>query len=194
MAETIPSTLIISNVSIKHNIPTFYNESINLKGNSTDRGIHRLEGTLDLTTTSNKDKRQLEAFLMRLRGRSGEFFLSLPDRFTALDQDLDLAVSTNGAHNIGDTSLTLSIFDGVITEGDMFTIANDKKIYIATTSSELSSTIEIYPPLHKAAADALLVDFGSPTILARLVDDMQTIDYSESGMIHTISLNWVEAL
>lgn len=188
-----PSDIIISNVQLKHNTPVFYNESISLVGSSKDRGMHRIEGSFDVTMYTEASKRSFEAFLLKARGRLNTFKLPISTgRFVS--STVQSNPTLDGVHNIGSTSLILNAFSGSISAGDLFNVINDNKSYMALDDLTSFGTIEIYPPLRKLSPDNAQLNFVDPYVLIRLESDIQMIDYTESGNIHVCTLNFKEAL
>lgn len=188
-----PSDLIISNMSINHNTPNFYNESINMVGSSQDRGIHRLEGSFDVSIISERHQKAFEGFLLKVRGKLKPFYLTLArGRFTS--SEVLSTPTLNGSHGIGENILSLKAFSGNIRSGDMFTILNEDKVYIALDDRTGAGDVEIYPPIRKTFVDSTPLNFINFKILMRLSSDIQSIDYEESGLIHTATINFQEAL
>ncbi len=194
MSISLPSNLIISNVTLSHNTPTYYSESLDFKSKSVDRGIHRLEGTIDVTTNNNAEKRALEAFMLKVRGRANPFYIDLPDRFKS-NTVISANISTNVAGNPGDNTIAVGAFIGNISAGDMFTILNDNKTYVVLDDKlPGAGLINIYPPLRKGFVSGTPLDFNTNKIYARFRQDTQTISYTNGGLIHTSTLAWMEAM
>ncbi len=197
MAIQIPSGIIVSDVKIQHNIPNFYAESLSLSGRAKSRNIHRIEGSLTLTAGNPASQRKLEMFLLQVQGRRNTFELELGHRFssaTATGSGNFLAVSGEG---IGSTSIALykSGSIGDITGGDMFNVINDDKVYMALNdTSGTPDSINIFPPLYKSLVVDSQIDFKSVKIIARLREDIQSVEYTEGGHITTYTLNFIENL
>ena len=190
MPINLPSNLIISNVQIKHDTPVFYNESINRKGNSYDRGVHQLKGSFDVTIQTEEHQRAFESFLIKARGRLNPFYISLGKRFSTNINNLFL----DGIHSIGQNQLGFGLGVGTIYDGTMFTLANDDKVYMTVQDYTHAQPIEIFPPLRKAQPDGAAATFRDIKVLARLESDIQMVDYEEAGLMHTSTLNWIEVL
>ena len=193
MNITMPSSFIVSDIILTHNTPAYYTESLNLAGRSIDRGIHRVDGSFTVTTESNADKRALEAFLLKVRGRLNPFYLDLPDRFKS-DTVLSSFIQANVAGTAGDNTISLDAFSGSIAAGDMFNILNDDKTYLALSDLTGSGTIDIFPPVRKNFVDNSQLDFLTPKLLVRFREDVQSVNYTYGGLIHTSTFNWIEAL
>jgi hypothetical protein len=74
----IPEEIIISNVSIKHEIPTFATESLSLI--SRGRGVHRIRGSFDVHIAGFDEKKACTAFLIKLQGRLNTFYSTILHR------------------------------------------------------------------------------------------------------------------
>jgi len=188
----LPTNLIVSNVQVKHYTPTFYNESINLKGTSKDRLLHRIEGSFDVNVVGTAAQKSLESFLLKVRGRFKPFYFDLGARFTS--ETVTSTVTVSGAYTAGDTLITLGAFTGSVSDGDLFTVANDNKVYMAMETESSGGILEIFPPLMKNIPDATVLDFTNVNVYARLDEDVQSISYEEAGLIHMMTINFKEAL
>jgi hypothetical protein len=178
---------------LTHNTPAYYTESLNLSGRSIDRGIHRVEGTFIVTTETSADKRVLEAFLLKVRGRLNPFYVDLPDRFKS-ETVTSTFVEANVAGTAGDNTISVDAFSGSIAAGDMFNILNDDKTYIALSDLTGAGFLEIFPPVRKNFVDASQLDFLTTKMLVRFRADIQSVNYTAGGLIHTSTFNWIEAL
>ena len=107
----LPSGLIFSDPSFTQEIPTFTNESINLKVRSKSRGLHRFSGSIDVTIGDLVDQRAYIGFIAKCQGRSSTFELDLPLHFKSTDAtnpQITVPVS------VGQTSMSLGSFIGTI--------------------------------------------------------------------------------
>ncbi len=84
MAEKLPANVMVTNVSVSHNIPSFTTESLNLQQSSKTRGLHRLEGKLDISIYNLESQRAWQAFITKAKGRANTFELDLPLHFESL--------------------------------------------------------------------------------------------------------------
>jgi len=187
----LPDEIIISNVQVTHNMPSFNTESLSLKTNSRDRGLHRLEGSFDVTIQDLNSQKSLTAFLLKLRGRANKFYLDLPLHFKS---ELTINPTLSTAKGIGSTSITLFGVTDKIYAGSCFTLPNDSKIYHIVDSIDRDGSVEIYPALMQKQLVNSVVEFTDPQITCRLDDELPTIDYSENGVIVETSINFIEAM
>ena len=193
MTFNLPSNLNISNITLSHNTPVYYNESLNFIGGGTDRALHRLEGTFDVFVDDTISQRALEAFLLKVRGRLNPFYLEFGTRFISETVTSNL-ITVTAAGTSGDTVVSTDVFAGSISAGDMFNITNDEKTYVALDDHSGAGDLSIYPPVRKDFISSINLDFLTTKIAARLTGDIQTINYGHGGLIHTSTFNWIEAI
>ncbi|AUS01934.1 hypothetical protein NVP3058O_016 [Vibrio phage 3.058.O._10N.286.46.B8] len=187
----LPSGLIFSNLTVTHNIPNFKTESINMKQKTKGRGLHRMEGTIDVTIGSLREQKAWTSFLLKVQGSLNEFQLDLPLHFKT---DIPSNPTLNSSVSIGATTLRASSFSGLIPEGSCFTLLNDTKIYHVTEDVVSGSTFTVFPAIRQAQLVNTPMNFKSPVVTVRFSDDPQSIIYSENGLIVEATLDWVEAL
>jgi len=190
MAEQLPSGVLVTNVSIDHNIPTFTTESINLIQKSKDRGIHRLEGSIDVSMYDETAQREWAGFIARCRGRSREIEVDLPKHFKS-DVRVNPRLTTEAS--VGATEANLGAFTGTITAGTLITFPNDTKTYVVEEGASSGGTIKFYPPLRRLQPFGSTVRVVDPVMTVRFKEDVQTINYGTGHMV-TATLDFVEAL
>lgn len=189
----LPEGLFLSNVSITHDIPNFKTESMNLKQKTKSRGLHRLEGKLDITVGGTiKNQKAYTGFLMRVQGSYNEFELDLPRHFKSDDISNNPIVSV--AANIGNNILSLGFFTGEIYAGSCFTVPNDTKTYFVKDDVLGGNNVEIYPALRTNVLAGGTINFMTPVITARFKADSQSVEFTNNGMIVESSIQWLEAL
>lgn len=172
-------------------MPSFTTTSLNRKTNSRSRGIHQLKGSFDVIVEGIEEQKALEAWFCELGGRANEFEIDLPERFKTTGISNPLTTSNEG---IGTSSMTLSGFTGTITAGSFFNMLNDSKTYISLNTVSGGGTINFRPALRQSQLTSSLINFTTPTILARLTSDLGTFNYIEQGSIVRYSIDWEEAL
>ncbi|MDW2454082.1 hypothetical protein [Vibrio sp. 1249-1] len=187
----LPDEIIISNVQIKHNMPSFNTESISLKTRSRDRGLHRIEGSFDVSIQGLKAQKAWTAFMLKLRGRYNTFYLDLPMHFKS---DIYRNPTLASPANIGANTINLGGLFTEISAGSCFTMLNDPKTYFVVDDVTRDGVVEIYPTLMKEQLDTSPVEFVAPKITCRLDDQIPTIDYSENGLLVETTINFIEAI
>jgi len=188
-----PSGVITSNYNISHYTPNFTNTSINLKSNSYDRGIHQIQGSFDAYINTEKDKRLYESFLMQIRGKLLPFYIFPKGRF-ASPTVISSNVPITAAFSKGSTAITLGTFIGSISEGDVFYVINDTKVYMALNDATSNTTLNFYPPLMKDVPISQFCHFNNVPVLVRMDTDNPSIDYMQAGLIHKTTINFKEEI
>ena len=187
----LPTELIFSNLTVTHNIPNFRTESINLKQKTKGRGLHRMEGSINVTVGGLREQKAWTAFLMKIRGSLNEFQLDLPLHFAS---DININPTLSVAAGIGATQLQVGAFPGVIYAGSCFTLLNDTKIYHITEDVVSGGTLQVFPAIRQSQLVNTPVEFINPLLTVRFVEDNQSITYAENGLILEATLDWLEAL
>lgn len=187
----LPDSLIFSNLVVKHNIPNYKTESISMKQKTKARGLHRMEGTIDVTLGDLQSQKAWTSFLLRVQGSLNEFELGLPLHFTS---DIVSNPTITSPVGIGTTQLNLGAFGGTILQGSCFTVLNDPKIYHTTSDITGGGNVNIYPALQKSQLANTVLNFKTPKITVRFSEDVQSITYGEGGLILDATIDWVEAL
>lgn len=188
---TLPDEIIISNVQITHNMPSFNTESLSLKTKSRDRGLHRMEGSFDVTIQGLNAQKAWTAFLLKLRGRYNTFYLDLPHHFKSDIYKNPHLLSSEG---IGTTAINLGGIYSELFAGSCFTMLNDPKTYHILDNIYEDGSVDIYPALMKPQSENSVVEFVDPKITCRLADDVPAIEYAENGILVQTTINFIEAM
>lgn len=193
MAETIPSNLIISDVSITNEHRTYTTESMTGKFVSRDSGVQRFRGTLTLTAEDTfRGAQALNGFLAKLKGRLNEFEISLGGAYASDTYDGLATVQSTTA--IGSSSINLGGLVGSVHVGQVFNCPNDTKLYTCLTDITNSGVIQIVPEIRTTLNISDVLDFKTPKFTAILDSSESTIQHTENGLISSATLNWVESL
>ena len=193
MIVNIPSDIIISNVKITHNIPNFKTESMNLTERTKSRGIHRLEGTLDINIGGSiKAEKAWNAFLVSVQGSYNEFELELPLHFVS--ENIDTNPICPDTILIGSNQMILNGFTDEVYAGSCFNFDNDSKIYYTKNTVKSGEVVEFFPAARVQQLQNTTIEFIRPKILARFTKDDQPIDFTEAGKVIKVSMDWKEAL
>jgi len=188
-----PTGLIISNVIISHYTPNFINTSLNLKTTTYGRGVHQIKGSFDVTVSGEQQKRLFESFLLKIQGKLNPFYLNLKGRFNS-PTVTTVAVPVSSIAGIGALSLNTSTFMGTISEGDMFSISNDTKVRIATSTTTTNTALTFFPPLTKPLLITDTLNFKNVNLYVRSTTDDPKMNYTQSGIIHTTKIKFEEVL
>lgn len=189
--EKLPDDVIISEVEVVHNTPQYATRSRSGVTKRYDRGIHYLSGSMTLTATGDDGSKELEAFLLRMKGVLGTFKVSLGSRFTSKVGGIASVVGNQVA---GANMVSIDGFSGKVVAGSAFTVLNDSKVYFVTNSGVSGTLFNIVPALRQDVIDNTQVDFTDVEILMKLTEDSQTVTYDEGGAITTLEISWEENL
>jgi hypothetical protein len=136
----------------------------------------------------------LQAFLAKLRGRAGRFYM--PNFQRAIPRGtIAGTLQVNGAAQTG-SSL---ILDGATPAtsfaiGDYFSVNYELKIVTAVATSDGAGniTVSFSPPLRASPADNAAVTLSSPTAIFRLEEDKSYWD-DEAGLSSDFTISCIEA-
>ncbi|WP_068871995.1 hypothetical protein [Edwardsiella tarda] len=182
---------LISSVSVEHTTSNFYTESTNYKGNAKGRGLHRMKFEFTIHMADADDIKKVEALMLRIRGRLNPFKLSLQD---ATDAKGDCNPLYHPAKplltapaGIGNKTITINNFSGVIPAGSKFQFPNDTKVYTLLEDARTGKTVEIFPHVRIAHDAKSQLNF-SPVPVLRLTGDSFTVNYERASELKLSAL------
>lgn len=181
---------MISDVEISHEIPVFYSESINQKGNAIGTGLHRLIVKFIITTETALETKKLNALLLNIRGQLSPFELDLGSTdgwFNPLTTPNATNVLNTAQVLQGATSMTLN--NTTIPVGSYFQFPSDTKLYVVTASS--GSQYNFFPAARFTTAAASRINFNNPRLRLRLDSNSFSM---KMGRAESITLSCKEVL
>ena len=192
MLIKLPLSILIGNIKVTENIPVFSTESLNMEVKSRPRGLHRLEGSMDITVRPTiESQKEWRAFIVKMQGRLNEFEIDLPMLFKSTNVTNPQMTK---AYPIGSTKISLSSFTGTIQSGSMITFLNDTKIYTVLSDVSSNGLMEIFPALRKPQLINSPVEALNPVVTVKFKEDMQSYSLTENGFILETTLDWIEDL
>lgn len=161
-------------------------------------------GLITMPTLSGKSEYQraahvLKAFLMRLRGPSGRFYLSPPD-YTGPNGTAAGTGKVKGAGQVGELLLTdgwTPNQTGLFLPGDYIQAGNELKMIVepADSDSAGNATLSVMPPFRRSPADNADIITTDPKSIMKLTSDDQARWTAMPGKIYTFpAISIVEAL
>ncbi len=192
MAETIPSDLIISEVSITNEHRTYHNESISGKFQTKDSGVQRFKGTLILTARGYSGSQTLTGFLAKLKGRLVEYELELGGAYVSDTISRNPLIDIEAP--INSSTVTVNTVVGELKLGQVFNFANDSKLFVCVSDRSDNGIIDIVPSTRIVAAVGEPLEFISPKLTCVLNSQETTVTHTEGGLISSAMLNWSEVL
>lgn len=158
--------------------PYTYRQQVNNFGGA------RWEADVTLRPLTQHEAKAVKGFFASLKGRVGTFRLSNPTD-TASGQ-----ANLNGAASVGDTELSITIGNGSIDAGDIFSLNN--RIYMCLTTRNTSGDIDITPPIKEGVSDGSTVSLSAPVGTWRLADSEVEWDIDKASRFG-FSFSCVEA-
>ena len=190
MSKTIPSCLMITDVSITNYHRVYSTESMSGITNRKDSGIQWFKGSITLKAYGFKNIRSMNGFLASLKGRYKNFSLPLGGAYANLDLPQNPTLSIN--HVTGSNEIEVFHTSNEIGSGSVFTLPNDTKLYTLLDDLTGSGTYSVTPALKKDHSKVSVVNFTNPVITAFLDGNETTISHEGNGSIATATLTWSE--
>lgn len=154
------------------------------------------KATLNFRNLNDTRTRALKAFLTRLRGQVGQFYLKdysyIGAAGVATGTPVVSGASQTGA-TINTTGWTVST-PGILLAGDLINVGTELKIVVVDADSDVSgnSTITIEPPIRTSPSDASPIVITNPTAIMRLEEN--TIMWiTRPGQFTDCSFSCIEA-
>jgi len=157
----------------------------------------RWAAALMFNNLTESQARVMIAFLARLRGASGRFYLhdhSLVDpRGIGTGTPLVKGVSQTG-YTLNTDGWTVSQ-TGILLAGDMFSVNDEMKMVTVDADSDGAgdSTLTFEPPLRSSPDDNAVITVSNPTAIMRLIDDSQMSYKVGPAKFYNISINCIES-
>lgn len=196
MSGTFPSVLP-AQVILRSITPTRVSVAHSMKRIARSRGAHRWGIRLSFNPMSRSSWSQVQGFMAAQRGQWDTFTLVLagytvPQGTWPGSPVVDVA---------GQSGLTLNLRGftasqtGVVKSGDLFKIANDAKVYMATADANSDgagkAAVSINTPLCASPADgAVITSSNVPFTVAATADSFENALHP--GMIGQIDLDLIE--
>ncbi len=117
------------------------------------------------------------AFIMTLGGQLTSFDI-VPPVISSTSGNATGTVLANGAHTIGDTTITVDGLTGTLKAGDFIKFANHSKVYMVTADRTGGGTLSIQPGLLSSVADDEEITYNNVTFKMRLDNDVQEFGLS----------------
>lgn len=137
-------------------------------------GAQRWELTAQYRVMTRAQMQPIIAFIMAQQGSLETFQIQLPLHDDALG-NVSGTVAANGAHDIGDSTITIDGITGTLKAGDFIKFANHTKVYMVTADRSGAGTLSIQPGLLEAVPDNTVVTYDDVQFTVRLANDVQEI-------------------
>jgi len=122
-----------------------------------------------------------------------ENFTIVPPVISSTSGTRSGTVQTNGAHSIGDKTITIDGGSGSFKAGDFIKFASHDKVYMVTADLTGAGTLNIQPALVAAVADDNQITYNNVPFTVRLENDVQ--QWALSGYDrYNFEIDFVEVL
>ncbi len=138
---------ILSSVKITLNKPVLKSESANMRVQVMKRPVSRYEGSIEIHAIGVEAVAKMRAHIAE-HGSHTPFTISIPG-YNQPARPLKAIPMITGSYSLGATQLSFQYMNPKdrLTVGDVFTIANDMKVYTITKIE--GETLSIEPPLRR---------------------------------------------
>jgi hypothetical protein len=168
--------------------------SNSITGRSQGRSLggHRFEFSAKYPTLQRADFAAVDAFLMQQAGSKETFTIVLPVWSVASGSPTG-TVLVNGAHSIGDTTISIDGLAGTLTLGDKVHFNSHTKVYTITADRTGSGSLSIQPPLIAALLNNEAVTYDNVPFTVRQKGDIQEME-ATPGVLYSIEVDFIEAV
>ncbi|AVF60149.1 MULTISPECIES: hypothetical protein [Vibrio harveyi group] len=192
MVKTIPTQLMITDVSITNYHRVYSTESISGIQYRRDSGVQWFKGSITLRAYGYENVRRLNGFLASLKGKLNEFALPLGGAYS--NPQLAVEPYLNGNHSTGNTTISFTYNGTAITAGSVFNLPNDSKLYTVVENVGGDGNYTIIPALRTDHVNLEQANFKAPIITALLDGNETTIEHEGNGQLASATISWSESL
>lgn len=171
-----------------------------LSGDGQDLALPGDRWKLQITVTDlmGREARTFSAFVNRLRGRAGRFYMTPPGCGTPFGTVAGAGV-VSGAGQTGDTLITSGWTPGqaeLFAIGDYFQVGFELKQIVAVIASNGAgaATLQFTPPLRNSPANGAAIITSNPVCIMKPADNSQGACDISGPRIYAFSQSYIEAL
>jgi hypothetical protein len=182
MSGTYPASPIFASVGFKS---VYYNlSSQSLSGRTQVRNIggQRFEFSASYSRLLRSEFTPVLAFVMSQRGMAETFSIVLPE-ISSTSGTASGTVRTNGTSPIGDKTIAVDGFTGLLKAGDVIKFASHSKVYMVTQDRDGAGDLSIEPGLEVAVANNIVITYNDVPFLVRLNNDIQEYNIGSASLV-----------
>ena len=182
MSGTYPASPIFASVGFKS---VYYNlSSQSLSGRTQVRNIggQRFEFSASYSRLLRSEFTPILAFVMSQRGMAETFSIVLPE-ISSTSGTATGTVRTNGTSPIGDKTIAVDGFTGLLKAGDVIKFASHSKVYMVTQDRSGAGDLSIEPGLEAAVANDTVITYNDVPFLVRLNNDIQEYNIGSASLV-----------
>ena len=157
----------------------------------------RWKAAFSLSALDSTDSGVFRAWLGRLRGQSGRFYMHNMARSVPIGNYVGSSPTVNGAGQVGTTINTtgwLPSTAGVLRAGDFIGVNGELKMVVTDASSDGAgaAAITFEPPLRSSPANASPIITTKPTAIFKMDDDIARWT-TTAPLLDSVSISCTEA-
>ena len=182
MSGTYPASPIFASVGFKS---VYYNlSSQSLSGRTQVRNIggQRFEFSASYSRLLRSEFTPILAFVMSQRGMAETFSIVLPE-ISSTSGTATGTVRTNGTSPIGDKTIAVDGFTGLLKAGDVIKFASHSKVYMVTQDRSGAGDLSIEPGLEAVVANDTVITYNDVPFLVRLNNDIQEYNIGSASLV-----------
>jgi hypothetical protein len=182
MSGTYPALPIFASVGFKS---VYYNlSSQSLSGRTQVRNIggQRFEFSASYSRLLRSEFTPVLAFVMSQRGMAETFSIVLPE-ISSTSGTATGTVRTNGTSPIGDKTIAIDGFTGLLKAGDVIKFSSHSKVYMVTQDRDGAGDLSIEPGLEVAVANNIVITYNDVPFLVRLNNDIQEYNIGSASLV-----------
>lgn len=171
-----PLTDKVTNLDFYSQQPTLISTSLSGKEQRAQASSQKWAVKMRLNNLSDADRRTLQSFIQEQSGSLTAFELELPSDLADSSGGYTGAISADGAHSAGDTTISISTSAGsgtyAVKKGDLIRFAGAVKTYMVTSNTLVdvsgNADITISPALQTDVTDTTSITHINVSLNVRL--------------------------
>lgn len=192
MSGTYPTTPEFQAINIKSRHQNVFSETISGRTQVRTLGGQRWEFTARYNPMTRAEFQPVYAFAISQQGRLGSFTI-VPPVVSDTTGSATGTLAANGAHSIGDSTITIDGISGDIKAGDFVKFSGHDKVYMLVADRDGAGTMTIEPALVASVADDESIAYNNVAFTMRLNNDIQEFAIS-SNEYYEYELDMIEVL
>ena len=178
MSGTYPTTPEFRAINVTSKHKNLYSETISGRRQARAIGGQRWEFTAQYNPMTRAEFQPVFAFVVSQQGRLDSFTI-VPPVLGSTSGSATGTLNANGAHSIGDSTISVDGITGDLKAGDFVKFADHSKVYMLTADRDGSGTMSIEPALVEAVDDDEVITYSDVPFTMKLLRDTQ--EYSLSA-------------
>lgn len=192
MSGTYPTTPVFSSLNFQGQFFNLSSETISGRMQVRNIGGQRFGFSAAYPSMTRAEFAPVMGFLMAQRGMAETFTIVLPEVSNS-SGSVSGTIITNAIGAIGDTSIAVDGFTGVLKAGDVIKFTGHDKIYMATADRSGTGSLSFQPALVSGVSDNTAISHNNVAFTVRLANDVQEYEIS-TGLHYKYEVDFIEAI